>query len=91
MQGERRVGEFMSAGVVRIAAAFAREFKTKTSQAASKLKAQQAAKAATGGRDPYGLFKDAIAGPMEAPPSRPGSRKRRELRAAYSRGLINEV
>ena len=71
-----------------------RGFKTKTSQAQTKLKAQQMAKAATGGRDPYGLFKEAIASPANPEADnrkRTRQQQRRDHRAEYSRALMNEV
>ena len=62
--------------------------------AQSRLALQQAAKAAAGGRDPYGLFKEAIASPPD--PEADGRKRlrqqqKREHRAAYSRALMKEV
>lgn len=71
-----------------------RSFKTKTS-VAQEAAAKKAAAAVAGGRDPYGLFKQAIVSPPD-PDNR--SRKKRlpkgqmdEHRKAYSRALMLEV
>jgi hypothetical protein len=77
---------------VRGAVVGARSFKTK---AMTKQQQQQAAKAAagTGGRDPYGLFKAAIAsGPdvEEAASSTHSEEEWREHRGAYSRAKMLE-
>ena len=71
-----------------------RSFKTKTS-VAQEAAAKKAAASVAGGRDPYGLFKQAIVSPPD-PDNR--SRKKRlpkgqmdEHRKAYSRALMLEV
>ena len=71
----------------------ARAFKT-VAKMKEKEAASKAALKATGGRDPYGLFKEAIASPPD--PEADGRKRmrqqqRREHRAAYSRALMKEV
>ena len=66
-----------------------RAFKTKASTAASKAASK---KDATGGRDPYGLFKEAIASDFPDAVSTPMAYEEwKEHRASYSRVKMHEV
>ena len=64
-----------------------RAFKTKT----SKGPAAAAAKGAGQGRDPFGLFKEALASPYERQPRQKKSAEDKAWRAEYSRQKMAEV